>query len=347
MIEFYCEYCGQKISAPKVHSGKKFRCPKCRNSVDVPQAGSTGPAADQSNGVESQNALKYSNYDLTLLNIREKVEIRNLADSQSDVSEESGGVKQDSGEKKKQVENAAKRKFPWLIDIFLYPFSSPGLKNLAIFVGLPPLMFVLLFILPGMLVCLFSIARLVVNCLIILYMFWYFAECIRDSADGWVRAPQGMGALPDMSDLLRQMMHAIGCLMFFLVPAVIYIGITGRIDNYFLLLLGIAVFFYPIGFLSVILFDSVSGFNPRVLARSIYNTFFPYLGLIFLYVFFAWLIWRMLLVGQDSILRIFVMRFVVFYTAFIVAHLTGRFYWRYREKLQWNLESQQEQQSYD
>ena len=168
MIEFYCEYCGQKISAPKVHSGKKFRCPKCRNSVDVPQAGSTGPAADQSNGVESQNALKYSNYDLTLLNIREKVEIRNLADSQSDVSEESGGVKQDSGEKKKQVENAAKRKFPWLIDIFLYPFSSPGLKNLAIFVGLPPLMFVIFFVVQGMLVFLLSIISLSVNCQFIL-----------------------------------------------------------------------------------------------------------------------------------------------------------------------------------
>jgi len=339
MIEFYCEYCGQKISAPKVHSGRKFRCPKCRNSVDVPQEDSTDSAPDQSNGFEPQTTLKYSNYDLTLLNIQEKIELRNLADSQSEISEETSVVKQDSGEKKKKDENAAERKFPWLIDIFLYPLSLPGLKNLVIFVGLPPLMFILLFILPGMLVCLFSIVRLVVNCLIILYIFWYLAECIRDSADGWVRAPQGMGALPDMSDLLKQMMHVIGCLMFFLMPAVIYIGITGKIDNYFLLLLSIAVFFYPIGFLSVILFDSVSGFNPRVLVRSIYNAFFPYVGLVLLYVFLAWLIWRMLLVGQDSILRILVMRFFMFYTAFIVAHLTGRFYWRYKEKLKWNLQS--------
>jgi hypothetical protein len=347
MIEFYCEHCGQKISAPKVYSGKKFRCPKCRNLVDVPQAESANPIPYQSSSVESPPDLKYSNYDLTLLNIREKVEIKNLIDSQTDVSKEAGVDQKDSVEEVKKAESAADRRFHWLIDIFLYPFSLPGLKNLAIFVGLPPLMFVLLFILPAILMYLFSIIVLVVNCLIILYMFWYFAECIRDSAEGWVRAPQGMGALPDMSDLLRQMVHAIGCLMFFLLPAVLYIGIAGRIDVYFLLLMGIAIFFYPIGFLSVILFDSVSGFNPRVLVRSIYNTFIPYLGLVLLYVFLAWLIWKMLLVGQDSILWILVVRFIVFYAAFIVAHLTGRFYWRYQDKLQWNLESQQEQQSND
>ncbi len=347
MIEFYCENCGQKISAPKVYSGKEFRCPKCRNSVNVPQVESTSSAPMQSNGGESQTNLKYSDYDLTLLNIQEQDKIRNITASQSDVSGEAADIQLDSGEKTRQAEEAEERRFPWLIDIFLYPLSLPGLKNLVIFVVVPPLMFVLLFVLPGMLVCLFTLIRLIVNCLIVLYMFWYFAECIRDSAGGWVRAPQGMGALPDLSDLLRQMVHAIGCLMFFLVPAGIYIGITGRIDIYFLLLLGIGLFFYPIGFLSVVLFDSVSGFNPRVLVRSIYNTFFPYLGLVLLYVFFAWLIWRMLLLGQDSILWVLFKRFIVFYTAFIVAHLTGRFYWRYRDKLQWNLESQQEQQSSD
>ncbi len=347
MIEFYCEHCGQKISAPKVHSGKKFRCPKCRNLVDVPQVGSANPVPNQSNVVESTTNLKYSDFDLTLLNVQEQDKIRNITASQSDVSGEAADIPQDSGEKTRQAGSEAERRFHWLIDIFLYPFSISGMKNLAIFVVVPPLMFVLLFVLPGMLICLFSLIRLIVNCLIVLYMFWYFAECIRDSAEGWVRAPQGMGALPDMSDLLRQMVHAVGCLMFFLLPAVIYIGIAGRIDIYFLLLLGIAIFFYPIGFLSVILFDSVSGFNPRVLVRSIYNTFIPYLGLFLLYVFFAWLIWSMLSTVQDSVLWILVMRFVVFYAAFIVAHLTGRFYWRYQDKLQWNLESQQEQRSSD
>jgi hypothetical protein len=347
MIDFYCKNCGRKISAPKIYSGKKLRCPKCRNSVEVPQAGSEDSAPEQSSVIESPTNLRYSNFDLTLLNIREKVEIRNLEDSQSEISKEAGDIKRDSGEKKGQSEGAAERKFPWLIDIFLYPFSLPGLKNLAIFVCLPPLMFVLLLVLPNILVYLLSVISLVVNCLIILYMFWYFAECIRDSADGWVRAPQGMGALPDMSDLLRQMVHAIGCLMFFLLPAMLYIGVVGRIDIYFMLLLGVAIFFYPIAFLSVILFDSVSGFNPRVLVRSIYNTFVPYLGLVLLYVFLAWLVWRMLSLGQDSILWILVMRFVLFYTVFIVAHITGRFYWRYSDRLQWDFESQKEQQSCD
>jgi hypothetical protein len=339
MIEFYCEHCGQKISAPKAHSGKKFRCPKCRNLVDVPQVESANPIPYQSSSVESPPHLKYSDYDLTLLNIQEEVKIRNIEASQSDVSGEAADIPRDSEEKTRQADREAERRFHWLIDILLYPFSLPGMKNLAIFVCLPPLMFVLLFVLPAILMYLFSVISLVVNCLIILYTFWYFAECIRDSAEGWVRAPQGMGALPDLSDMLRQMIHVIGCLLFFLLPAVIYIGIAGRIDIYFMLLLGIGLFFYPIGFLSVILFDSVAGFNPRVLIRSIYDTFIPYLGLVLLYFFLAWLVWRMALAGQESILWILIMRFIVFYTVFIVAHLTGRFYWRYQDKLQWNLES--------
>ena len=41
MIKFYCKDCGQKISAPEKHAGKKGKCPKCKNIIVVPKAEKT------------------------------------------------------------------------------------------------------------------------------------------------------------------------------------------------------------------------------------------------------------------------------------------------------------------
>jgi DNA-directed RNA polymerase subunit RPC12/RpoP len=35
-IKFHCESCGQSISVPQIHAGKKGKCPKCKNIVVVP-----------------------------------------------------------------------------------------------------------------------------------------------------------------------------------------------------------------------------------------------------------------------------------------------------------------------
>ncbi len=37
MIRFNCKNCGQKISVPEVHAGKKGKCPKCKTIVVVPE----------------------------------------------------------------------------------------------------------------------------------------------------------------------------------------------------------------------------------------------------------------------------------------------------------------------
>ena len=347
MIEFYCENCGQKINAPDIYSGEKGQCPKCKNTLVVPDTSSTESAPRPSPPSKPPVSLRYSDYELTLLNVQEQSAIKGLELSQNDDSEKEADYNKRQEEKQKEAEQAEERKFPWFIDILLYPTSLPGLKHLAIFAGIPCLMGILGSILPGQLSCLFGLITLAINILIFLYLFWYLAECIRDSADGWVRAPQGMGALPDMSDMFRQLINTIGCLAFFLMPFGIYIIFTGRIDIFALLLLIAAIFFYPIGFLSVILFDSVSGLKPRVLLRSIGNTFLPYLGLVLLFVFIVWLTGIVFIEIHASLFWELVMRFLTLYAAFILAHLTGRFYWRYQEKLKWNLESLRERQSYD
>ena len=347
MIEFYCENCGQKISAPNIFTGESRQCPRCKNNVIVPDAKSAESATKPDIPTKPQIGSKYSDFELTLLNVREEYEIKNRMKSQSDDSEKTAENKKEREEKSKKAQYAEERTFPWIIDIFLYPFSLSGLIHLIIFAGVLTFMNIVKSILPLMWMCFFSLVHLVVRCLLFLYFFWYFAECIRDSADGWVRAPQGMGALPDLSDMFRQAVNTIGCLTFFLMPFGIYILHVGRIDIIALLLLIPAIFFYPIGFLSVVLHDSVSGLDPRVLFRSIRNTVLPYLGLVLLFVFIVWLTGTIFIVVTFTIFLGFVLRFVMFYAAFIFAHLTGRFYWRYREKLKWNLLSDQEQRTYD
>jgi DNA-directed RNA polymerase subunit RPC12/RpoP len=335
MIEFYCENCGQKIGAPDILQGESRQCPRCKNKVIVPDAQTAESSPKPDVPAKPQVSLKYSDYELTLLNVREQSEIKNKATEQDDDSEKTA----DEKGKTKEIQYAEERKLPWFIDIFLYPLSLSGLKHLAVFIGVPALMIVLSFFIPAILMFLFIIISIVVNLLLFIYMFWYFAECIRDSADGWVRAPQGMGALPDFSDMFGQMIHTLGCFIFFLMPTTLYILSTKRVDIIAWMLLIAAIFFYPISFLSVILHDSVSGLDPRVLLRSVRNTFWPYMGLILLFVLFAGMIRIIFLELQTSIFWGFVLQFVVFYAAFILAHLTGRFYWRYKEKLKWDLKS--------
>jgi len=88
-----------------------------------------------------------------------------------------------------QDERTGERKLLWLIDIFLYPVSVPGLTNLAIFIGVPLLVSAVTFLL-GPLAFTLTIPIIIVNILIRLYMYWYFAECIRDSGIGGLRAPR-------------------------------------------------------------------------------------------------------------------------------------------------------------
>lgn len=94
------------------------------------------------------------------------------------------------------------------------------------------------------------------------------------------------------------------------------------------------------GVLAVIMFDSINGLNPLLLLCSVANTFFQYCGLAI--VFFAFLLVRvqMLLWSaqyQWGILTKILPDLVLLWLLFVVTHLIGRFYWRYEEKLNWEV----------
>ncbi len=333
-IRFYCDNCGYKSTVSESYAGKQIRCPKCYYIISIPKIKSPGTTGQSSPG-KTKTGFQHSDYDLTLLNITEKEKIQNL---QAGISEEAAEYEQELEEESQvETELVDERRLPWLIDIFLYPFSVPGLKSLAIFIGVPLLINILGTILPIQLSCLFFLVTMVINIVIFFYIYWYFVECVRDSADGGVRAPEGLGATPGLAGMFWQAVNVIGCLAVFFVPFVFYMLFAKRADIIFWLLLISAVSLFPMGLLAVVMFDSAIGLNPRLLIRSISSTFVPYCGLVLLFVTPVVLIGMLHAELQESQLWSFILRSVATYLVLVGAHLLGRFYWRYQEKLNWEV----------
>ena len=312
-MELYCENCGQKIVALRSHAGKTCSCPKCGKSIDVPRQ-------------ETELRQKYSEYELTFLNIHEKEEMHRLQAAEME------GLEETAGQEQEETEKLRRRRLPWQLDIFLYPLSKSGLRHLAFFMGVPIMLQILKLISPLFLLMLVAFFSMIFNIVLFLYLYWYLAECIRDSAAGWVRAPEGLGGLPDFSDLIMQTANIIGCLTFFLLPAIIYLIATKSMDVFAWLLIIPAIFFYPIGLLSVVLNDSVAGLRWHILWSSVRKTFRPYaaLSLIYIVMLLAVIVY---MASQAGFLWKMIFRFLLIYFAFILAHLTGKFYYRYKAKL--------------
>ena len=339
MIEFRCKRCNQKISVPETSAGKKGKCPKCKNIVVVPKAEGASLPASQNDSAKSEISSKYSDFDLTFLDVPQEDKAPIQPTSQDGVTDKTFEALQKLEEKSgtDKTEQIGKRKLPCFIDIFLYPLSFSGLTNLAIFIGVPLLIDFLWTVLIIQLACLFQLVSLVIEVVVVLYMYWYFAECVRDSADGGLRAPEVMRYLPHVVDMFWQMVNIIGCLVVFFAPFVLYVLFAKRADIIFWLLLVYAVFIYPMALLAIVVFDSVSALNPRLLFRSISNTFFPYTGLVLLFVAAVLLIGVLGQRVQGPGYLAFILRCAGIYLAFVAAHLLGRFYWRYQERLNWEV----------
>ena len=167
-------------------------------------------------------------------------------------------------------------------------------------------------------------------------MYWYLAECVRESAAGWVRAPYGFGGLPTTKDMFSQVISIIGCLAVFLGPFAIHTISAGQMDMISWFLLGLAVFLYPMGLLSVLMHDSTDFLKLRTFTKSIPKIFLPYLGLIILLLIQVMLIRMLPEQDQESILSKILFRFIIIYIAIIDAHLLGRLYWKYQHKFNWD-----------
>lgn len=244
------------------------------------------------------------------------------------------------------AEKSPRRKLPWPIDIFLYPVSKPGLIMLAVFIGIP-LFIELLKIFTSMLVLGFPPLVVLLYCFIVfgafakvvvlLYIYWYLCECIRSSADGNIRAPDIIGVNPSIGDMFWQLIKIILCLATFATPAILYYQHTQKTDAIFMVLVYLAAFIFPMALLSVLMFDSLTGLNPVVVIGSIVSTFLPYCVMVaFLVVLGHIAVKAFYLLNQTRALS-WVMLTGHIYFLMVAAHSLGRFYFKYQEKLNWDV----------
>ncbi len=329
MITFCCKYCGQKISVADIHAGKKGQCSKCKNLLEVPAVQETvQPAA-----AEKVNATGYSKPEFSFQDGPDK----------NKENQDAGSSPPTDYYQTKIVaeEPPPKRKFPWLIDIFFYPLSIPGIITLAIIILVPFIINIVVGML-GPFGFFVGFAGAVVRIILWFYFYWYFCQCVRDSASGGIRAPEVLDAAPDIGEIFFQFLKILVCIIFFAAPMLIYLIHTKRTDIYFWALLGYAVLFFPMGLLAVIMFDSLTGLNPLLVIGSIFSTFLPYFGLVlFYYILAASDVFTTIMFFKGilpwSYLLIFLLGSVNTYLFIISGHLLGRFFWRYRERLNWDV----------
>ena len=315
VVNFVCENCGEKISAIHTRGGKEGKCPKCRTTLAVPVA-----------------------HDLTLLDTEKLEEIKRQQRERADMVEQADEVDPElDAESSQEVELVDERKLPWFIDIFLYPLSTPGLIHLAIFISVLPAISLLQSLVPVQLYMFFWLGGWIIKVFIFLYMYWYIAACIRDSAAGWARAPEGLGAIPDFEDLFWQGVNVIGCFGILFGPALLYAWIAGDAGLVFWMLSGLAIFLYPMALLAAVMFDSPGAIGPALVFRSISDTFLSYCGLVLLFLAMGALVIAAMTASVQSQLAGYVLGAICVYLAMMTAHLTGRFYWRNRKKLSWQV----------
>lgn len=348
MIEFRCPHCAQKLRTSERRAGRQSRCPRCKRPLVVPKAAaaelSLAPAAGEAN---EQDTADPSLQNLTLLDAppQEKTSAGATDEAELDrLAERAAGlIDQPSTE---EAEETGQRRYPWPIDILLYPASGAGLGNLAVFVGVP-----LCIRLAAMLLGPFGVAvalpGVLVNVAVGLYLMWYFTECVRDSACGGTRAPEAIGSMPDLGEAFAQGLRLAACYMLFFGPAFFYWLYTQGTDAVFRTLLAVGVALFPMGLLAVVMFNSSTGFNPLIWLGSIASTFLPYCGLVLLFAAIV-CAFRALPDSEPAeagralshyveALVGAVFYFVGLYGTLVVGHVLGRFYWRYQEQLNWEV----------
>jgi len=344
IIEFLCEYCERRISVPKSHAGRKAICPQCNNRFIIPAMHTPGSDVNQDYSGNLISRSTDSPHDLTLLDVPEQYKLKDEPASKADVSEEDSVAE--------ETESTGERILPWFIDVFLYPISGGGLSTIGII-----LFFRLLtdFVALGLILfcgCVGLLLGFIIKIVIYYsYVYWYFTECIRDSAAGGLRAPVILASMPGLGAMVMYFFRIFACYAFTLGPVTFYRGYTyytGIETNnvIFLALLTYGMFFFPMSILAVIMFDSVNGLKPVLLVRSIASTLFPYCGLVFLFyglgILFVILYSRITFSVRDGFFSWLMLSYIfsnilLLYTLLISGHLLGRFFYRFEDKLYWEV----------
>lgn len=334
-IKFRCENCGQKFSVHKNNAGKKGRCPKCKNIIVIPKVQTQSPLTNQTDYGAAEVSPKGSSYDSALLAMPQKDKTQDLPLSHTETSGSSDEYNQEFEEEDAE-ETAALRRLPWFVDMFLYPISASGLVNLAILSFLPrmlpPLGHLNYWMHPPP-----SLAILVI---LVGYLIYCLSDYVRDSAGGNRRAPDielSLSILLNAWELVWLILNTFICIAVCVGPLLAYLIITKRTDIIFWLLVTYGILFLPMALLAEVLFDSLRALNPILIITSMLNVFLPYCGLVLLFFAVCGLISIIIVIMPQSWIISYILSVVCIYLTIVMAHLLGRFCYKYGEKLNWEV----------
>jgi hypothetical protein len=339
-IKFHCENCGRKFSVPVV----------------VPEIQTTSSAREQSNSEDTKTSSKSSAYDSALLDMPRKDKIQDLPLSQPENSEETAEYEQEIEEESAEKTETAQRKLPWPIDIFLYPLSISGLIHLVIFFCVPILLsLAYVFLLQHI----WPVGELIIAILCMFYagyVLYYLSWCVIDSTKGGLRAPDiNFQPSPGKGELIECAGIFLACIVVCFWPTAVYYIFTRKTGLLYWLLTVAGLLFFPMALLAGSLHDSIHGLKPMLIIKSVIKTFLGYFPVVIFFAgFFAVLnifipppqqskgLEPILLYISQVTSAIFSSRNALRTTGFIYlamtgAHILGRFYYKYQEKLNWEV----------
>ena len=329
MIRFPCQHCGAKLQISPAHAGKEGLCPRCKNKLTVP------PAPEPELELVKEDSAADTHVPSKLLEVV-AVPSQPLPMGKGDDARASRLTQRlaELLNPDNAREHTGARRLPWFLDILLYPANLSGIIAI-VFIAIFPLA---LGLFPGIFFW-GGLQFLGPAGAIGLYLGWYLAECVYDSAKGGTRAP-GVLDMGNWDDLWSRVSYLLVVYLLFAAPPILYRVLAGRTDAIFWVLMAWAIFFLPMGLLAMVIHDSVSALNPLFLLGSIWRVLGPYVFLVLGAGVLTGLFWRATGAGRGLALPIVLPLFHVLlsaYAALVLAHLLGRFYWCYRERLDWGI----------
>ncbi len=311
MLRFACPHCSVKLTTHEDLAGRKVVCPHCKGTILVPKPSSPDPPAP---------------LDRDLLELEEKGEAVDMGPC----DEESESFRSPTGD-------TDGRRFPWPIDILLYPFNASGLIYLAAVIGVP-----LAIASIGAITYSAGTGPMLLLAPIVLaiglYSIWYFAECVSESAQGQTRAPELIHSMPVLSDIWSRVFHLGLTRALFTWPASAYCDFAHERNAIYWLLLVWGIVLGPMGLLAMVMIDDVRALSPLLLFRSIFRTLPSYCGLMLVFAPFTFFMDPVfeIMKGKPLLIPHAILACVAIpYGTMITAHILGRFYWRNSERLVW------------
>jgi len=338
VIRFNCTFCGFQLRVPSIYAGKKGKCPKCKNTVLIPQL---VPPPQQDEPIRLVHDAE------------PPAEPARPAYSSPQQWHRTGVEPDNVAANVDKAVPSPEQKPATLLNVFTFPFSMAGVLHFILFwfgpflLGLAGRMFAAACCYGQLLVIAAYIALLG-------YFYYYLSSCIVAAAKDERTAPDvSFDNLPSFTELLGRVLLVFGCTLACFGPMILYVSYfyiwpavgqfwvgsaeppNWRADPVYWLLYGIGVFLFPMFLLVAALFDSIAALNPFLIIASIFSTFISYCALALLFCVIGLL---MNFVGQLQPGGLFVLAWGIdVYLLFIAAYILGRFFRRYEDRLNWEV----------